>query len=244
MNRDVDQAGAPQRPVRVLIVDDQALVRLGFQMLLAAQDGVEVVGEAADGAQAVSMARSLAPDVVLMDVRMPVMDGVEATRAVVASTASRVLVLTTFDLDEHAFAALRAGASGFLLKDAQPDQLVAALRSVADGDAVLTPRVTRLLIASAGDHLPGGAPSAQDARLATLTERERDVLLEVARGRSNSEIAARLFLSEATVKGHVGRLFAKLAVRDRVQAVVWAYRAGLVSPDDPEETDGTGAGSG
>ena len=230
---------APPRTTSVLIVDDQALVRLGFRMLLQAQDGVEVVGEAGDGATAVSMVSSLDPDVVLMDVRMPVMDGVEATRRITATARSKVLVLTTFDLDEHAFAALRAGASGFLLKDALPDELVAALRAVADGDAVLTPRVTRLLIASAGDHLPGGAPSAQDAQLAALTERERDVLLEVARGRSNTEIAARLFLSEATVKGHVGRLFAKLAVRDRVQAVVWAYRAGLVSPDDPEETGGT-----
>ena len=221
--------------VRVLIVDDQALVRLGFRMLLDAQDGVEVVGEAADGARAVEMAAALEPDVVLMDVRMPVMDGIEATRRITAGTRSHVLVLTTFDLDEHAFAALRAGASGFLLKDALPDELVAALRAVADGDAVLTPRVTRLLIASAGDHLPGAAPGAHDEQLASLTEREKDVLLEVARGRSNGEIAGRLFLSEATVKGHVGRLFAKLAVRDRVQAVVWAYRAGLVSPDDPAE---------
>ena len=224
------------RSTSVLIVDDQALVRLGFRMLLAAQDGVEVVGEAGDGAAAVSMVASLDPDVVLMDVRMPVMDGVEATRRITAAARSKVLVLTTFDLDEHAFAALRAGASGFLLKDALPEELVAALRAVADGDAVLTPRVTRLLIASAGEHLPGGAPTAADGRLASLTEREREVLVEVARGRSNTEIAARLFLSEATVKGHVGKLFVKLAVRDRVQAVVWAYRAGLVSPDDPDET--------
>lgn len=228
------------RSLSVLIVDDQALVRLGFRMLLQAQEGIEVVGEAGDGASAVSMVASLDPDVVLMDVRMPVMDGVEATRRITAASRSKVLVLTTFDLDEHAFAALRAGASGFLLKDALPDELVAALRAVADGDAVLTPRVTRLLIASAGERLPGSAPTAADARLASLTEREREVLVEVARGRSNTEIAARLFLSEATVKGHVGRLFAKLAVRDRVQAVVWAYRAGLVSPDDPDGVDPPG----
>ncbi len=241
-----------ERPLRVLLADDQALVRLGFRMLLDGYEdggrGVEVVGEAADGRAAVTMAAALDPDVVLMDVRMPVLDGIGATRQVVdaaaaAGRATRVLVLTTFDLDEHAFAALRAGASGFLLKDVQPDELVRALRAVAAGDAVLTPRLTRHLLRAAEEVLPG-APEApggdgHDDRLREqldgLTPRERDVLAEVARGRSNGEVAARLHLSEPTVKGHVGRLLAKLGLRDRVQVVVWAYRAGVVSPDDPVE---------
>ncbi|WP_309225423.1 response regulator transcription factor [Quadrisphaera sp. INWT6] len=251
-----------EAPLRVLLVDDQALVRLGFRMLLDGHEGdqpggrtIEVVGEAADGRSGAAMAAALDPDVVLMDVRMPVLDGVEATRRVVeeaaaAGRSTRVLVLTTFDLDEHAYAALRAGASGFLLKDAQPDELVRALHAVAAGDAVLTPRLTRHLLALAEERLPGDpARSAQDdggaapggehdgaqvqRQLASLTPRERDVLAEVARGRSNAEVAQRLFLSEPTVKGHVGRLLAKLDLRDRVQVVVWAYRAGVVTPDDP-----------
>ncbi|CAA9429171.1 MAG: Two-component transcriptional response regulator, LuxR family [uncultured Quadrisphaera sp.] len=224
--------------VRVLLVDDQALIRLGFRMLLEAEPGITVVGEAADGAQAVSMTRALRPDVVLMDVRMPVLDGVEATRQIVASASSaRVLVLTTFDLDEHAFAALRAGASGFLLKDAQPAELVGALRSVAAGDAVVSPRVTRALLTAMESHLPdptSGRTTSQD-ELALLTEREREVLVEVAHGRTNAEVASRLVLSEATVKGHVGRVLTKLELRDRVQIVVWAYRNGVVRPGDPAD---------
>lgn len=228
-------SGSGDGDVRVLLVDDQSLVRLGFRLLLEAEPGVTVVGEAADGAAAVTMVLALDPDVVLMDVRMPVLDGVEATRRIVGSGArARVLVLTTFDLYEHAFAALRAGASGFLLKDAQPAELVTALRAVAAGDAVLTPRVTRQLLRAVDAHLPspdGGRDPLVD-QLAQLTERERDVLAEVARGRSNAEVAERLVLSEATVKGHVGRLLAKLSLRDRVQVVIWAYRAGVVSPAD------------
>ncbi|TNM60049.1 response regulator transcription factor [Streptomyces sp. NP160] len=232
--------------LRVLLVDDQALVRLGFRMLLESagpEEGLEVVGEAGDGAAAVRMVAALQPDVVLMDVRMPGLDGIEATRRIVESgSAARVLVLTTFDLDELAFAALRAGASGFLLKDAQPDELVRALHAVAAGDAVLTPRLTRHLLRLAEERLRGGAPPdaapgaaarPEQAQLEQLTPRERDVLAEVARGLSNAEIAARLVLSEPTVKGHVGRLLAKLGLRDRVQVVVWAYRAGVVTPDDP-----------
>nr|WP_305076370.1 response regulator transcription factor [Quadrisphaera sp. RL12-1S] len=234
--------------MRVLLVDDQALVRLGFRMLLESTgpaDGsapaLEVVGEAGDGATAVRMVAALQPDVVLMDVRMPGVDGIEATRRIVASgSAARVLVLTTFDLDELAFAALRAGASGFLLKDAQPDELVRALHAVAAGDAVLTPRLTRHLLLLAEERLPGAGPAGaeaavrpEQAQLAQLTPRERDVLVLVARGLSNAEVAERLVLSEPTVKGHVGRLLAKLGLRDRVQVVVWAYRAGVVTPDDP-----------
>ncbi|MGQ7297527.1 response regulator [Quadrisphaera sp. KR29] len=220
-------------------------------MLLEAtgpEEGLEVVGEAGDGATAVRMVAALQPDVVLMDVRMPGVDGIEATRRVVESgSAARVLVLTTFDLDELAFAALRAGASGFLLKDVQPDELVRALHAVAAGDAVLTPRLTRHLLRLAEERLPGagaeaaggpaaGAPAAavrpERAQLEQLTPRERDVLVEVARGLSNAEVARKLVLSEPTVKGHVGRLLAKLGLRDRVQVVVWAYRAGVVTPDD------------
>jgi DNA-binding NarL/FixJ family response regulator len=229
-----------ERPLRVLLVDDQALVRLGFRMLLESagpEEGVEVVGEAGDGAAAVRMVAALQPDVVLMDVRMPGVDGIEATRRIVEQgSAARVLVLTTFDLDELAFAALRAGASGFLLKDAQPDELVRALHAVAAGDAVLTPRLTRHLLRLAEEHLPGATrPEARPerAQLEQLTPRERDVLVEVARGLSNAEVARKLVLSEPTVKGHVGRLLAKLGVRDRAQVVVWAYRAGVVTPDDP-----------
>jgi DNA-binding NarL/FixJ family response regulator len=217
-------------PVRVVLADDLALLRTGFRMVLTAEPGIDVVGEAADGDEAVRAAERLNPDVVLMDVRMPRVDGIEATRRIVArAPRSRILILTTFDLDEYAFAGLRAGASGFLLKDVPPEQLVAAVRSVAAGDAVVAPRVTRRLLETFATRLPDGeadAPAHPD--LAALTPREREVLLEVAAGRSNAEIAARLVLTEATVKTHVGRILSKLGLRDRVQVVVFAFRNGLV----------------
>jgi DNA-binding NarL/FixJ family response regulator len=227
--------------VRVVLADDQALLRKGFRMILEAEDGIEIVGEAADGSDAVRLVELYQPDVVLMDVRMPVLDGIEATRAIASSPAgseTRVLILTTFDLDEYAFSALRAGASGFLLKDVPPTELVGAIRTVARGDAVVSPRVTRRLLEEYSDKLPdlstngGGTSSAGDAHpaLAQLTDREREVLLAVADGLSNAEIADRLYVSEATVKSHVGRLLAKLGLRDRVQAVVFAFQSGLVRP--------------
>jgi DNA-binding NarL/FixJ family response regulator len=219
--------------VRVLLVDDQPLLRMGFRLVLDVEDDLTVVGEAGDGAEAVRQVAALRPDVVLMDVRMPGVNGIEATAQIAASgSASRVLILTTFDLDEYAFAALRAGASGFLLKDARPAELTAAIRAVATGDAVVSPRVTRRMLELFAGELPreGAAPASagEDARLAGLTHREREVLLAVAEGLSNAEVAERLFLSEATVKTHVGRVLAKLGVRDRVQAVVLAYETGLV----------------
>ncbi|MEV4516995.1 response regulator transcription factor [Dactylosporangium sp. NPDC049525] len=222
--------------IRVLLVDDQPLLRLGFRMILSTSPDLEVVGEAGDGAQAVAMAAALGPDVVLMDVRMPVADGIEATRRIVGSgSAARILVLTTFDLDEYVWSALRAGASGFLLKDVQPAELVGAIRSVAEGDAVVAPRVTRRLIDAFAGHLPdpSAGPSEADVLLDRLTGREREVLVEVARGRSNLEVAAALSLSEATVKTHVGRLLMKLGLRDRVQVVVFAYEAGIVRRGEP-----------
>jgi DNA-binding NarL/FixJ family response regulator len=214
--------------IRVLLVDDQPLLRLGFRMVLSTQPDLEVVGEAGDGVEAVELAAALAPDVVLMDVRMPIADGIEATRRIVgAGSAARILVLTTFDLDEYVYAALRAGAGGFLLKDVPPADLVSAIRAVAGGDAVVAPSVTRRLIEAFAPHLPDPADGSA-ALLQRLTERERDVLLEVARGRSNQEIAAALVVSEATVKTHVGRLLTKLGIRDRVGLVVFAYEAGVV----------------
>ncbi len=217
--------------VRVLLVDDQQLMRLGFRLVLQAQQDVIVVGEAGDGVQALRLVAELAPDVVLMDVRMPVMDGIETTRRIVAAhPASRVLLLTTFDLDEYAYAGLRAGASGFLLKDVPPEQLVTAIRVVAAGDAVVAPAVTRRLLDAFADRLPDPGAPAPDTRLDRLTDREREVLLEVAGGRSNAEIATRLVLSEATVKSHVGRILHKLDLRDRVQVVVLAYETGVVRP--------------
>ena len=224
--------------VRVVVADDQALLRKGFRMILEAEDGVEIVGEAADGSDAVRLAELYRPDVVLMDVRMPVLDGIEATRAITSSDAAgatRVLILTTFDLDEYAFSALRAGASGFLLKDVPPAELVAAIRTVARGDAVVSPRVTRRLLEEYADTLPDLAAGGSEGKgehpaIAQLTEREREVLLAVADGLSNAEIAERLYVSEATVKSHVGRLLAKLGLRDRVQAVVFAFQSGLVHP--------------
>ncbi|HEY4992497.1 MAG TPA: response regulator transcription factor [Nakamurella sp.] len=216
--------------IRVLLADDQALIRLGFRMVLSSAPDIELVGEAETGSFAVDLTAALHPDVVLMDVRMPGMDGIEATRRIVSGTPhSRVLILTTFDLDEYAFAGLNAGASGFLLKDAEPPELIGAIRTVARGDAVIAPRVTRLLLDAFADQMPGGSPvTAPSPLVDRLTPRELQVLGEVAAGRSNPEIAARLVLSEATVKTHLGRILTKLELRDRVQAVVFAYRNQLV----------------
>ncbi len=216
-------------PISVLVVDDQELMRMGLKMVLGAHPDIEVIGEAGNGDEAVRRASELRPDVVLMDVRMPVVDGVTATsRIVAAGEGVRVLVMTTFDLDEHALGALRAGASGFLLKDTPPEDLISAIRSVAAGDAVVSPKVTKRLL----DRLVAEDPtSLRDPKiLDVLTAREREVLEQIAVGRSNAEIAAALFLSEATVKTHVGRVLTKLGLRDRVQAVVLAYETGLVRP--------------
>ncbi|MEY9926131.1 DNA-binding NarL/FixJ family response regulator [Catenulispora sp. GP43] len=215
--------------ISVLLVDDAPLLRMGFRMVLEAQPDVEVVGEAGDGAEAVALAAELRPDVVLMDVRMPGVDGIEATARITgAALPSRVLILTTFDLDEYAFAALRVGAAGFLLKNAHPADLIAGIRTVAAGDGVVAPRITRQLIEAFARQEPATGPRA-DERLERLTDREREVLVEIARGQSNAEIAENLQLSEATVKTHVSRILPKLELRDRVQAVVFAYEVGLVS---------------
>ena len=221
----------------VLILDDQPLQRFGFRMLLDSAPGTQVVGEAANGAEAVRRTAELRPDVVLMDVRMPGMDGIEATRRIVASGGrSRVLVLTTFDLDDYAHAALRAGASGFLLKDALPEELLAGIRAVSVGDAVIAPGLTRRLLDAYAHRLPGapaGAERQTHPRLRALTEREYEILLAIGQGWSNGEIAERLVLSESTVKTHVGRVLAKLGARDRIQAVILAYDLGLVRPVPP-----------
>jgi DNA-binding NarL/FixJ family response regulator len=218
--------------IRVLVVDDQALVRGGFRLILESQPGIEVVAEAADGREALAKARELRPDVVLMDVRMPGMDGLEATRQLLAGREPpRVLMLTTFDLDEYVYDALRAGASGFLLKDVRPEQLADAVRVVADGETLLAPAITQRLVqqyvrrARPGTTRPPG--------LDTLTDREVSVLRLIARGHSNAEIAAGLFLSQTTVKTHVAHVFSKLGLRDRAQAVVVAYESGLVEPGEP-----------
>lgn len=214
--------------VRVVLADDQALVLGGFKMILEAREDMDVVGEAADGEQAVALVQRHAPDVVLMDVRMPRMDGIEATRRIVGSgSAARIVMLTTYDADRYVFAALRAGASGFMLKDVRPAELVDAIRVVARGDALLAPSVTRRLLARFAGTLPDGAPPAH---LDDLTAREAEVLRFVALALSNAEIAARLHLSEATVKTHVSSVLRKLSLRDRVQAVVLAYDVGLVRP--------------
>jgi len=214
--------------IRIILVDDQELVRAGFRMVLDAQPDMRVVGEAGDGLAAIDLARRLHADVMIMDARMPRLDGVEATRRIRQERdLPRVLMLTTFDLDEYAFAALKAGASGFLLKDVPPDELLFAIRAVHSGDSVVAPSTTRRLIDQFASLLPGG-DQAESARLAELTEREREVLILVAQGLSNAEIARQLFVSEATVKTHVGRVLAKLGLRDRVQAVVYAYENGLV----------------
>lgn len=213
--------------IRVLLVDDQPLVRAGLRTLLDEEADIEVAGDATNGEEAVAAVTALAPNVVLMDIRMPVLDGLEATRRITAhGCAARIVILTTFDLDEYVFQALRAGASGFLLKDSTGDEIVRAVRVAASGDALLAPSVTRRLI----ERFSGHTPSADAPHLRLLTERERDVLLLVARGLSNGEIAARLFLGETTVKTHVAHLLDKLELRDRVQAVVLAYESGLVEP--------------
>jgi DNA-binding NarL/FixJ family response regulator len=217
--------------IRVLIVDDQAMVRAGLALILLPHEDVEVVGEAADGEEAIELSRRLRPDVVLMDVRMRRLDGIEATRRLLAPGVAhrpRVLVLTTFDLDEHVYDALRAGASGFMLKEEPPERLLAGIRTVAAGEALLAPTVTRRLIE---EFIRRPAATGVDAlRIASLTEREREVLEFLASGRSNEEIAQQLYLSRATVKTHVGNVFTKLNLRDRAQAVVFAYESGLVRP--------------
>ncbi|HEY2278189.1 MAG TPA: response regulator transcription factor [Streptosporangiaceae bacterium] len=224
-------------PIRVLVVDDQELVRFGFCVILDAADGIAVAGEAANGEAAVAAVAATRPDVVLMDIRMPGMDGLEATRLITgtadpaAGAPPKVVMLTTFDLDDYVYEALRAGASGFLLKDSPRHDLIAAIRAAAAGDALLAPSVTRRLIEAFARRPPEVAPSP--SRVASLTARERDVLLLLARGRSNAEIATTLFVSEATVKTHVGNVLAKLGLRDRVQAVILAYEIGLVIPGDP-----------
>jgi DNA-binding NarL/FixJ family response regulator len=221
--------------IRVLLVDDQALVRAGFRMILDSESGMEVVGEAADGREAIDQARALRPDVVLMDIRMPEIDGLEAARRILDGfddgDGPRILMLTTFDLDEYVYEALRAGASGFLLKDTPPEQLVAAIEVIARGEALLSPSITRRVISEfvKGN---GPKPQAQFPRLEDLTAREREVLVLIARGFSNAEIAKELYVSETTVKTHVARILMKLGLRDRVQAVVLAYEAGVVTPGD------------
>ncbi|WP_027343212.1 response regulator [Hamadaea tsunoensis] len=226
-----------QRRLRVLIVDDQTLIRTGFRLILTAR-GLTVVGEAADGVEALAAVREHRPDVVLLDIRMPNMDGLEAAKRILAAHPQcRVLMLTTFDLDQYVYAALAAGASGFLLKDVTPEHLVAAVRLVSTGDALLAPSITRRLVAryATGQHTPHSTPPVRPAPhrdLAALTPREVEVLTLIGRGLSNAELADTLHLSEATVKTHVARIFSKLALRDRVQAVIVAYETGLVAPGD------------
>lgn len=226
---------APSGSIRVLLVDDQPLLRMGFRLILEGEDDVEIAGEASNGAEALELVRKLEPDVVLMDVRMPVLDGIEATRQITAAgLCARIIILTTFDLDEYAFAGLQAGASAFLLKDVAPDELVHAVRLVASGDAVVAPRVTQRLLETYVRALPQDASPAvapqRDLLLDDLTPRELEVLSAIAEGLSNAEIAHKFFLSEATVKTHVRRILSKLHLRDRVQAVVYAYETGLVVP--------------
>ncbi|MGV9295010.1 response regulator [Amycolatopsis sp. NPDC003676] len=216
--------------IRILIADDEALLRMAFSLVLDAEPDLEPVGEAANGADATRLAVDLRPDVVLMDVRMPTVDGIEATRQILRSRPqTRVLILTTFDLDEYAFAGLKAGASGFLLKNARPEELLAAIRTVAAGNAVVSPRVTHRLLEKFRPHLPD-ADAASDERLSRLSAREREVLVQVGSGLSNAEIATALHLAEATVKSHLGRILHKLELRDRIQAVIFAYESRLIHP--------------
>ncbi|WP_328943491.1 response regulator transcription factor [Streptomyces sp. NBC_00250] len=218
----------------VLIADDQPMQRFGFRMLLESQDDMTVVGEASNGTEAIRLVDRHHPDVVLMDIRMPGLDGIEATRRIVAAGArTRILIVTTFDLDEYAYDGLRAGASGFLVKDAQPEELLAGIRAVASGDAVVAPSLTRRLLDAYIHHLPSSPttdPGPEDPRLASLTEREREILTVIGQGWTNTEIAERLHLAESTVKTHVGRILAKTGARDRVQAVILAYDTQLVAP--------------
>jgi DNA-binding NarL/FixJ family response regulator len=220
--------------IRVLVADDQALVRAGFRMIIDDQDDMRVVAEADNGAEAVDLARQSGPDVILMDIRMPVMDGIEATRKVLAGSSGatpRIVILTTYDLDEYVFEALAAGASGFLLKDVTPEDLVRAVRVTAHGDALLAPSITRRLL----EQFARARPTPSNAvKLETLTERELEVLRLLGRGKSNAEIAAALFVGESTVKTHVGHVFDKLAVRDRAQAAIFAYEAGVVRPGEDD----------
>lgn len=216
-------------PIRVLLVDDQSLVRSGFRMLIEAEDDMEVVGEASNGAEALDVLRHTPVDVALMDIRMPVMDGVETTRRIAASPLdTKVMILTTFDLDEYVYAGLKAGASGFLLKDARPTELLSAIRNVAAGDAVVAPSATKRLLDHVVPTLPDD-PREADERLSVLTDREREVLVEIAKGATNSEIATNLYMAEGTVKTHIGRLLSKLEIRDRVGLVLFAHEVGLVS---------------
>lgn len=223
--------------ITVLLVDDQPLLRMGFRLILEGEDDLRIVGEASDGAEAVRLVRELSPDVVLMDVRMPVLDGIEATRAITATgSGARIIILTTFDVDEYAFAGLQAGASAFLLKDVAPAELISAVRVVASGDAVVAPRLTQRLLETYVRGVNRTAPAAtpRDPLLEDLTPRETEMLEAMAEGLSNAEIAHRYFLSEATVKTHVRRILTKLHLRDRVQAVVYAYETGLVVPSNPD----------
>lgn len=227
--------------LRVVVVDDQALVRGGFTMILQAEADITVVGEAGDGAEAVRVCAQHRPDVVLMDVRMPIMDGVEATRRITSTSSTRVLMLTTFDLDEHVYDALRAGASGFLLKDVRPTDLARAVRTVAAGETLLAPTITRRMVE---EYVSRPVPGRKHATLERLTEREQEVLALIGHGLSNAEIAARLYVSETTAKTHVSRILTKLALRDRVQAVVFAYETGLIRPGerpDPWSPEGNNA---
>jgi DNA-binding NarL/FixJ family response regulator len=233
---------APTPRIRVLLVDDQPLIRMGFRMVLESHDDLAVVGEADDGASALRAAEALKPDVIVMDVRMPGMDGIRATAALAERLPrTRVLIVTTYDVDEYAFAGLRAGASGFLLKSAQPAELVDAIRTIASGDAVVEPRITRRLLELFGDQLPTGSRDEAagsrggraDPRLAALTERELEVFSAIAKGMSNADISRALYLSESTVKTHIGRILLKLDLRDRVHAVILGYETGIVAPGKP-----------